>query len=1093
MATQPTSTAESTAKGETPSEAKTVPTNTTTARNRYKRNQKRNFAPIDSKTFVGETTDMNGQLFQSVEESKDATQYVKTLEALERYAFKTYTVDMSSLFQRDDPEMPEVEIPRKPTEKELSKNPSKGDIYQLKLKEYIKEERTLKMALKSLWAVIWGQCSTSIRTKLEKRKDMKDLKKGGNVVELLKYIQQACMNYEDRHHPCVTLYQQFSAFHLFYQKESLPIQKYLQIFRIMVENIERYGGDFGNDNAIVTYVLEREGEVTEEEFTGLNDGVKETYLKMARDQYLAISFLLGGNRTKYGQLVADLQNSYILGEDKYPKDLEEAYDMMLGYSPLVVPSSLSEQSTKDLYTSGVSFYQVKERKGANNSTKQLVPGVSGKVHKNITCYVCDNVGHYANDCPSQHTSNNVTNPPQQIENGNKQGFSFMQCSFNMIRAKHQLNASWVLLDTQSSCDIFNNERLLEDIQEKKGKGLTLYSNGDGTIRTNMVGTVVGYGEVWYHPQSLANIMSFANVRRKFKVEISTGPHDKNPTIEVTKSDGTLMSFKEVGNGLYVYDATEDIMHKKNNTTLKKNYQYSLVSTVFENECHFTPRELKSAKLALELHRKIGRPSKQLFFHILRNNIIRDCPVTECDAKRAFSIYGEDVGSIKGKTKRIRPDPVKTPKLLETPDFVLKWHANVTLCIDIMYVNGMSFFHNISKKIQFRTIEYIPSENEKTLAACLQRIIPIYTSRGLTIEYVCGDQQFKCLEEKFRNIQFKIASVGEHVPEVERSIQTVKGGIRAVYHSMPYQILPPIMIKEMVESQVSLRNKFPSPNGIHEYMSPLTIMTGVPNPSYLSFKIEFGQYVQAHDHPNVTNSMKTRTTPAIALGASKSENGWYFMSLETGKKILRYRWTTLPISQSVIDRVHKMADLLKIKNKSTNLPLFSEEPNYESECSSVNNKNNMKNQKSNGEGVRSFQTDDQSDTGEESFEAQAKSPNYRSNNTSYHTILEEPDTGSRDSQQDRAGVEDELMEDSRISNVEDMASIASFGDFDASNFASQSIDGEFQIEGWDNKSVLNDVPYLDCREVDEDSAEYELNTNNDPEHDTDHVYLMKQIR
>ena len=205
------------------------------------------------------------------------------------------------------------------------------------------------------------------------------------------------MNYEDRHHPCVMLYQQFSAFHIFYQKESLPIQKYLQIFRIMLDNIERYGGDFGNDNAIVKYVLEREGEVTEEEFTGLSDGAKEVYLKMARDQYLAISFLLGGTRSKYGQLVADLQNSYILGEDKYPKDLEEAYNMMLGYSPLVIPSSLSEQSTKDLYTSGVSFYQIAERKGANNSTKRPVPGVSGKVHKNITCYICDNVGHYAND------------------------------------------------------------------------------------------------------------------------------------------------------------------------------------------------------------------------------------------------------------------------------------------------------------------------------------------------------------------------------------------------------------------------------------------------------------------------------------------------------------------------------------------------------------------------------------------------------------------------------------------------------------------------------------------------------------------------
>ena len=147
---------------------------------------------------------MNGQVFQTIEESKDATQYIKTLEALERYAFKTYTVDLSSLFHPDDPETPEIEIPSKPTNVEIAKNPTLQDLYQLRLKEYIKEEKLLKVGLKSMWAVIWGQCSTSIRTKLEKRKKIKEFKKNANVVELLKLIQQARMNYEDRHHPCVT-------------------------------------------------------------------------------------------------------------------------------------------------------------------------------------------------------------------------------------------------------------------------------------------------------------------------------------------------------------------------------------------------------------------------------------------------------------------------------------------------------------------------------------------------------------------------------------------------------------------------------------------------------------------------------------------------------------------------------------------------------------------------------------------------------------------------------------------------------------------------------------------------------------------------
>ena len=208
-----------------------------------------------NKNFTYETTDMNEQLFQTIKESRDATQYVKSVEALERYTLKNYTVNLTPLFQRDEQQMPVIDIPKKATDDEINKTPNKTDIYQLKLKKYIKEERLLKVALKSIWAVIWGQCSTSIWTKVEKRKDIKELKRKANVVELLKYIQQACMKYKDKHHPCVTLCQQFSAFRFYYQMDGLPIQKYLQVFKIMVVNIEHYGGELGNSSAIILYVL----------------------------------------------------------------------------------------------------------------------------------------------------------------------------------------------------------------------------------------------------------------------------------------------------------------------------------------------------------------------------------------------------------------------------------------------------------------------------------------------------------------------------------------------------------------------------------------------------------------------------------------------------------------------------------------------------------------------------------------------------------------------------------------------------------------------------------------------------------------------
>ena len=170
--------------------------------------------------------------------------------------------------------------------------------------------------------------------------------------------------------------------------------------------------------------------------------------------------------------------------------------------------------------------------------------------------------------------------------------------------------------------------MLKNIHQEPGPGLKLHSNGNGLIETNMMGVVKGYGKVWYHPDSLANIMSFANVRKKFKINISTGP-DKEPMILVFRTNEKPMSFKEVTSGLYVYDASKDLSESfkevtsglyvydaskdlsenKSKNIKRTSFHYSLVSTVHNNEKKFTNREIRAAKLALDLYNKIGRPSQ----------------------------------------------------------------------------------------------------------------------------------------------------------------------------------------------------------------------------------------------------------------------------------------------------------------------------------------------------------------------------------------------------------------------------------------------------------------------------------------------------
>ena len=96
---------------------------------RYRKSNKTATILVNPKHFAGGTINMNRHLFQSIHESKDTTQYVKTVEALERYAFKTYSVDLSSLFRRKHPSKPEVEVPKKPTKNEVDRNPALQDIY----------------------------------------------------------------------------------------------------------------------------------------------------------------------------------------------------------------------------------------------------------------------------------------------------------------------------------------------------------------------------------------------------------------------------------------------------------------------------------------------------------------------------------------------------------------------------------------------------------------------------------------------------------------------------------------------------------------------------------------------------------------------------------------------------------------------------------------------------------------------------------------------------------------------------------------------------------------------------------------------------
>ena len=90
--------------------------------------------------------------------------------------------------------------------------------------------------------------------------------------------------------------------------------------------------------------------------------------------------------------------------------------------------------------------------------------------------------------------------------------------------------------------------------------------------------------------------------------------------------------------------------------------------------------------------------------------------------------------------------------------------------------------------------------------------------------------------------------------------------------------------------------------------PLTLVTGVQPDATLHCRISFGAYCEVNDEPNPSNTEKSRTTPCLALGPHDLHHGSYwFLSLNTGQRLHRDNWTELPMTDTIVDMVHLLAD------------------------------------------------------------------------------------------------------------------------------------------------------------------------------------------
>ncbi len=162
--------------------------------------------------------------------------------------------------------------------------------------------------------------------------------------------------------------------------------------------------------------------------------------------------------------------------------------------------------------------------------------------------------------------------------------------------------------------------------------------------------------------------------------------------------------------------------------------HSPVQTVRRNYEGFTRKQVQCATLAHRIMGMIGAPTEHEYQGLVRQIFLQDFPITPSDIVNALKTFGPDLANIRGKTVRRKPEHVST-EIVKIPQQILSTQQNVTLSVDVMFVNQVPFLVSSSRNINLPTIEFIPRCSASKLGLLPQRIMARFRQSSWTMSLI----------------------------------------------------------------------------------------------------------------------------------------------------------------------------------------------------------------------------------------------------------------------------------------------------------------------------------------------------------------------
>ena len=202
-----------------------------------KTGQTKGFAPKSIK-FEGKCADLKGHIYDC-SDVRQSDQFTKTTKEIAEYVGRTYKYGGDTRLAVETLTVPTIPIPADPAE---GANRSETRIWEKTVDEYVKQITHLHENIKTLYSLVWGQCTDIMRQTLEAHATFAGVSGTGDGIGLLKAIKSIAFQFQSQKYLSHALHESMKRYYNCAQGKYANTQAYLEHFQNVVDVVLHIGG-----------------------------------------------------------------------------------------------------------------------------------------------------------------------------------------------------------------------------------------------------------------------------------------------------------------------------------------------------------------------------------------------------------------------------------------------------------------------------------------------------------------------------------------------------------------------------------------------------------------------------------------------------------------------------------------------------------------------------------------------------------------------------------------------------------------------------------------------------------------------------------